>query len=64
MFQDADYTVRRAADFDYDTAIAELEEQVRAMNAQGQLAPEQEFEVDDDDDFDLRLDSDDDEGDL
>jgi exonuclease VII small subunit len=29
MFQDADYTVRRPADFDYAAAIADLEEQVR-----------------------------------
>ena len=29
MFQEADYTVRRPSDFDYDTAISELEEQVR-----------------------------------
>ncbi len=29
MFHDADYSIRRPADFDYDTAIAELEEQVR-----------------------------------
>lgn len=29
MLQDADYTIRRPADFDYNAAIAELEEQVR-----------------------------------
>ena len=29
MFQDTDYTIRRPADFDYNTAISELEEQVR-----------------------------------
>ena len=29
MYSDADYTVRRPADFDYNAAIAELEEQVR-----------------------------------
>ena len=41
--------------------LAELEAQVRAMNEQGRLAMEQEFEVDEDDDFDLRLDADGDE---
>ena len=29
MYSDADYTIRRPADFDYNAAIAELEEQVR-----------------------------------
>ena len=39
MFNDADYTVRRPADFDYDAAIAELEEQVRRKkNVVAQLA--------------------------
>lgn len=43
--------------------LKELEAQVRAMNEQGRLSIEQEFEVDEDDDFDLRLDADGDEGD-
>ena len=43
MFQDADYIVRRPADFDYDTAIAELEEKVaRKKHVTSRLA---HFEV-------------------
>ena len=53
-------TVRKALESD-PAFLAEVEAQVRAMNEQGKLTVEQEFEVDEDDDeFDIRLDGEDD----
>ena len=56
-------SVRRAVEANPEF-LKELEAQVRALNEQGKLSMEQEFEVDEDDDFDLRLDADGDEGEL
>ena len=54
-------TVRKALESN-PAFLAEVEAQVRAMNEQGKLAVEQDFEVDEDDDeFDIRLDADIDE---